>query len=419
MKTPRPVVLLIASLFATSNAFAIGSDAVASGAAAAGDAASSVAASAPPVPPLPSIVGGIDAIAALIPQATAQQVDLTVPGIGEMQSGKAAYASGKPACSTQQLSAEKICREKTNPDLQRNAMLINGLVSGMNAINDSCSTSSKVMALASGALTAYTAACGALRFRCEQTCTSTGKALMQIKAGLAKGAACKPINPLMAAACTGIMAQYNTQAANIQKGLAEEANIGDVTTVAGRTKMCTHEYLGLLASAGLGIMSVAKTFAQTSNCDKDSKAESGGAANGSAASTAGGAAGSSSVAAATSPSPTPVGTVPPSSSASVNFTGNASAAGVGAAAGGNGDAGVNDAKIGLAANSKSQERGVAADSPYRAFLPGGEKDPNKGQAAAGDGSLVTPREITSANGKNNFEKIRESFRKQSNSLLVP
>lgn len=414
MKTPRPVVLLIASLFATSNAFAIGSDAVASGAAAAGgDPLSSVTASAPPVPPLPSIVTGVDEIAALIPQAVSMQVDLSVPGIGEMQSGKGTYVSGKPTCSTQQLTAEKICREKTNPELQKTAMVINGLVSGMNALNDSCSTSSKVMGLASAALTGYTVTCGALRYRCEQTCATTGKAVAQIQAGLAKGAFCKPINPLMAANCGIIIGKYNAAAARVSAGLKEEMNVADITTVAGRTKVCTHDYMLLLGSAALGIMSTAKAFAQTSKCDKDTKADSGGSAGSGAAASTAAAAASSAGTAATSASPTPIGIVPITSQASVNYVGNASAAGEAATG-----AGANDAKVGLAAASKAQDRGVAADSPYRAFLPGGEKDPNKAVAGA-EGNLVTPREITSANGKNNFEKIRESFRKQSKSLIVP
>lgn len=415
MKTPRPVVLLIASLFATSNAFAVGSDAVASGAAAkGGDPLSSITASAPPVPPLPSIVTGVDEIAALIPQANAALVDLSVPGLGEMQSGKATYVSGKPACSTQQLTAETICREKTNPDLQKTAMVINGLVSGMNALNDSCSTSSKVMGLASAALTGYTVTCGALRFRCEKTCATTGKALAQIQAGLAKGAYCKPLSPVSAGNCTAIMAKYNAASTKVGAGLKEEINAADVTTVAGRTKVCTHDYMLLLASAGIGIMSVAKTFAQTSKCDEDSKASGGGSASGSPASTAAAATTGTAAPAAAATGPTPVGTVPPESSASVNFVGNSSAAG---AVSSNGEAAANDTKIGIAPASKAQDRGVAADNPYRAFLPGGEKDPNKGQAAAGN--LVTPREITSANGKNNFEKIRESFRKQSKYLMVP
>lgn len=78
-------------------------------------------------------------------------------------------------------------------------------------------------------------------------------------------------------------------------------------------------------------------------------------------------------------------------------------------------------KVGLAPSAMAQKSretasAVAADSPYRSYLPGGDKDPTKAAAAAGNANVQ--REITSANGKNNFEKIRESFRNQSKSLLT-
>ncbi|MBS1971557.1 MAG: hypothetical protein JSU04_14700 [Bdellovibrionales bacterium] len=404
MKLRRAFTFLVVSLFATSNAFAVGSDAVASGAAAKGGGA----ASSGPSP----IVVSVDAIAAMVPAAASAQAILTIPGLAQMQAGKAEFATSNPACAAQQLQAETICREKTNPDLQKTAMVINGLISGMNALNDSCSTSSKVMALASGALTAYTAACGMLRFRCEKTCTTANGALVKIQESLAQSATCAPMNPVAGGVCAGIIAKYTAEATKLNAAVTKELNPADPTVTGGRLKLCTHEYAGLLISAGLGIMSVAKTFAQTSKCDKDTKADSSSSSSGAGSSTGTGSSGSSSSATVTpSPTPTPVGTVPLSLVEQTGTYAGTASSGTSAETG----------KVGLAPSAMAQKSretasAVAADSPYRSYLPGGDKDPSKAAAATGNANIQ--REITSANGKNNFEKIRESFRNHSKSLLT-
>jgi hypothetical protein len=410
MKLRRLIILFFASQFATTNAFAIGSDAVASGTAAnSGD----TAASSGPSP----IVVSVDAIAAMVPAAAGAQVNLVIPGLAEMQAGKAEYAASNPACTAQQLQAETICREKTNPDLQKTAMIINGLISGMNALNDSCKTSSKVMALASGALTAYTAACGMLRFRCEKTCTTANAALLKIQAGVAKAATCTPINPVAGGMCAGIIAKYTAEATKLNAAVTKELNPADPTTTAGRLKLCTHEYAGLLISAGLGIMSVAKTFAQTSKCDEESKTDSSASSSSATGSNTGSSTGTSPVTTST-PSPTPVGTVPLSLTEQTGDYSAFSSTNTSTTSTNSTETG----KIGLAPSGKAQASretasAVAADSPYRAYLPGGTNDPTKAQAASAN--VNAPSEITSANGKNNFEKIRESFRNQSKKLLSP
>lgn len=343
------------------------------------------------------IVTSIDAIAALV-VASQGQATLTVPGLPEMQSGKSAYASSRPTCNEEQETAETFCREKTNPGLQTAAVTINGLVSGMNAINDSCKTSSKVMSVASLALTAYTVTCGALRVKCEKTCVTTKKGLLSIQAGIAKPATCVPIDPLNGVVCSGVIAKYNAEIVKIKQGLSIELNEEEATTVAGRTKLCTHEYVGLLASAGVGIFSVIKTLKETSDCDKNTRTD--------ASST------QELATATTTTENTSASATTQSEVASPSTT-------------------TTPTKVGLRPVHKEQERGtastetakapvVAADSPYRAYLPGGEKDPLKGQSLSGSADASTAnREITSAHGKNNFEKIREKFRSQGDKLISP
>lgn len=57
--------------------------------------------------------------------------------------------------------------------------------------------------------------------------------------------------------------------------------------------------------------------------------------------------------------------------------------------------------------------GPSADGKYRAYLPGGDKDPNKGVA----GQQAWKNEVTGQGGKSNWEKIRERYRDNKGSLL--
>lgn len=58
-------------------------------------------------------------------------------------------------------------------------------------------------------------------------------------------------------------------------------------------------------------------------------------------------------------------------------------------------------------------RGSGAASSYRAYLPGGAKDPARGLA----GQQSWAREVTGQGGKSNWEKVRERYRDNKNSLL--
>lgn len=58
-------------------------------------------------------------------------------------------------------------------------------------------------------------------------------------------------------------------------------------------------------------------------------------------------------------------------------------------------------------------RGAASDSKYRAYLPGGAKDPAQGLA----GQQAWTKEVTGQGGKSNWEKVRERYRDNKNTLL--
>lgn len=58
-------------------------------------------------------------------------------------------------------------------------------------------------------------------------------------------------------------------------------------------------------------------------------------------------------------------------------------------------------------------RGSAADSKYRAYLPGGAKDPAQGVA----GQQAWTKEVTGQGGKSNWEKIKDRYRDNKSTLL--
>lgn len=55
---------------------------------------------------------------------------------------------------------------------------------------------------------------------------------------------------------------------------------------------------------------------------------------------------------------------------------------------------------------------ASGDSKYRSYLPGGDKDPNK---LAGQSTWT--KEVTSQGGKSNWEKVRDRYRDNSNTLI--
>ncbi|MFN7453752.1 MAG: hypothetical protein ACK5RO_03740, partial [Pseudobdellovibrionaceae bacterium] len=54
-----------------------------------------------------------------------------------------------------------------------------------------------------------------------------------------------------------------------------------------------------------------------------------------------------------------------------------------------------------------------SSSAYKAFMPGGAKDPSRSVAAQGAGS----NEVTLGGGKSNFQKVRERYSENYSGLL--
>lgn len=374
------------------------------------------------------IVSGVEGISTLAAEASSKQVSFVVVGLGELQRGKTAYEADRLKCHTNQEDAEFICREKTNPNMQTTAMTVNGLLAGINsmAVNDACSTISKVMNVTNLALTTYTAACGALKYKCEQKCIPVDTALKKIRSGIAKakGARCTPLIPTAAPACAEVETRHQAYVQKVEAALKVELNPEDINAIAGRTKLCVHEYKGLLISAGLGIVSVVKSLREARKCDDETSTAStaGSTAEASSSPDEASVADSTATETVTADTTTEATTTSTSSSEVASSDTSSREESLSAEATTTDTAGRTPLRrIGKKADSRataSSNSEVAADSPYRAYLPGGTKDPTKGQNLSASSPTIRT-EISSANGKTNFQKMRERFRSQGEKLLSP
>ena len=251
-------------------------------------------------------------------------------------------------------------------------------------------------------------------------------------------------------------------------------------SIALKNKACTYEYANMLLSAGVGIASVMNSLKQSKDCDEqtngtgvvateEEKAKCAdpknaalpecicmanprtpGCSNGytkpgenSSASLIAGnkATGGGSTIGNKGPGPSTLGGGGDEDK-NLAFTGNSDSDGAGAFGSGSGGGGLGggglagtgkgagegaEEKKGLNANilgaagggggggggSWSGVRGSGAASAYRAYLPGGAKDPARGLA----GQQSWTREVTGQGGKSNWEKVRDRYRDNKNSLL--
>jgi len=313
--------------------------------------------------------------------------------------------ANRATCIADQARASGFCRSETNPELQTQLAVINGIIAGVNtvAVNDACSTASKVMGLAQMALTGYTAACGLMRKKCEMSCTQSGNGMKQILQALhVSTATCAGI-PV---ACAEGMALLETYRGEGTALAMREASISDPKSIHAKLNLCTATYGLLLVSAGLSIMSVAKTFSGSQKCDDDSKS------NGSGAS-AGKGSGGTPVTSAPATSTTPVASEGQSTMGTTEMTplGNPSMSRSTAAestpttAPGQDPSAPTTVIVPLSDESRSRTgTNIKGNSELRAYLPDGEK-----AAVAAKGQIPRPIDITAPNGPTNFEKMRNRF----------
>lgn len=392
---------------------------------------------------------------------------LKAPGYAAFKKEVENYLETSKSCVSKHDIAAKACLENLSPNIQDGVAALNTLASvlGMTGVQDNCSGFSNAMDVAKKAMTAYTGACGAAKGFCGSSCSSADKSLAAIKNAKSD---CTPVDPINNPnACQ----TYNQTFEALKTESAKDANAGDQKSVEAKKKLCTQKYAQLLTSALAGIASMLNGMKQGDQCKKESEAETpktdtaavekckdpkndadpeciclknpltAGCSNGLKSPTNAGELGtgqtdktnvSSSSGGPSLPSD-PGGIqqgTPGENSASSGLPGapGGGGAGLGGSSGGGAGAptgnGQDTVKKGLNANILSGAGGGGGggwgafgggggSDKYRQYLPGGAKDPNRNIA----GQQSWKNEVTGQGGKSNWEKVKDRYRDNKNTLL--
>ncbi|UXR65867.1 hypothetical protein EZJ49_06345 [Bdellovibrio bacteriovorus] len=415
-------------------------------------------------------------------------VTVDAPGYETIISSGHKYVDNRDNCISRQGKAATACLEHLSENLQSGIASVNMLLStvGSAAVTDTCSTFSKAMDVAKGAMTAYTAACGVMKAGCGWSCVQTRSGLEGLGKGLkasSAGTSCKvnlpPTSPAYVSAesaCSNFISNYRAGLATLDANVPKDLNAKDKKAIAGKAALCTGKYALLLASGATGILSLANSLKQGKEC-KDNTDGTGttvaeanvdkctdpanaqlpecicaanprtpGCANSYQKTNEGGDSRLTSSGGDINPAaisgkdgPGGLGLGSDGSALGENSAGGGSDSGSMAGApmgggsglsgfgGGSGGAGGKEeaAKKGLNTDILSGSggggggggfggyRGAASDSKYRAYLPGGAKDPAQGMA----GQQAWTKEVTGQGGKSNWDKIKERYRDNKNTLL--
>lgn len=207
-----------------------------------------------------------------------QQGDMIITPVGHeeiMKFGFTDYIPNKKACVDRHKYAALACIEVFSSHMIDGAAALNSitaLVGGM-AVKDNCSKFAGAMDIASKALTAYTAACGAAKLLCGNTCQTADdgiEGMLNTEPTLN----CKDIvkmPPVKTKTCAEITAAYSNAYKKIKKAAQEENKDSDKLSVSAKKGLCKEKYTQLAISAASGIASLAKSIMQGNKCKKDTE----------------------------------------------------------------------------------------------------------------------------------------------------
>lgn len=231
-----------------------------------------------------AMIGILDNLQKIFGEANSGNTKALSTGHEEIVKFTQQYLESKPSCVKFHEGAAYACLEFLSPHMIDGAAALNSVAAlGGVAVKDSCSKFSSAMDIASKALTAYTAACGAAKLGCGGSC---GSALEGIE-GLIKTASkaklnCIPTAPPLSpdypaahAKCDQLNIRYAKSITSLKEQAANENNKKDKISVAGKTGLCTEKYAQLAISAVAGIGALAKSMMQGNDCEKKTNGDSG------------------------------------------------------------------------------------------------------------------------------------------------
>ncbi|WP_413289338.1 hypothetical protein [Bdellovibrio sp. HCB337] len=395
------------------------------------------------------------------------------------------YVESQKACASREDKANYFCKESRNPDIKKYLMVAQVLSAGLSGMADACSKWGKVMDFGNKALTAYQAACSSMRGYCMSACGDAVKSIQnQIRHSneLSKKVvdqSQKAIVEYTQQKNDHEVKRYQRLQSNIPKRvesyqkevLEPELQVKNDFKSVQEKKVTCDGYAAQLASAGVGILSMAKSFGEANECEDKTSTDAVAAATPvdcsipankqnnmtcicqDAPRTPGCEGGlDNTLSAMNADSLRNASTsdfVPTAGGDKVNLGGDAGGldlsskgtdggggsslpggpmgggGGLGGSGGGFGggpDKGQAARKSGMNTNILGGEGGGGgggswgggyADPALRQYLPGGQKDPKAMAAQSAEAS----KQVTSQGGKSNWEKVRERYRDNKPSLL--
>jgi hypothetical protein len=401
------------------------------------------------------------------------------------------YAKNQEDCKGREDKANTFCMESRNPGVKKYLMYGQILMAGVSGMADACGKFGDLMDAGNKALTSYQALCSSWRGYCLSSCGEAVKNVQDAQKNLnllyskgtayaetkkAEALAKMPPDAAKAAGYEKVIANYKVQKQKLEEALGKELEKkGDYMSIADKKFTCDG-YAKELAASGLGMLSMAKSFGQANNCNKDTTNAATGNSNPAAVDCTLPANKKNNMTCICQDSPRMQGCSTNLDSTAVaknadsfkaastsdyvptKANGNAGVDGGGGetslasksdggsslpgaptgggAAGIEGGRGTGSGPTGSQTGAKgsslntnilggeggggggggswggSGSEGYGNGRGLRQFLPGGSKDP---RALAGQG--VVSKEVTSQGGKSNWEKVRERYRDNKPSLL--
>ena len=403
-----------------------------------------------------------------------QAMGLQTPNQAKIREGYQRYKSNRNGCLNGQMRAATICLEGWSPNLAETSAQINMGLTAMGAqqsSNQSCGKMADLMKLAQTGLTAYSGACGVAKAGCGLSCVRARGGLESMaKAIEAETSSASCAGAPDAAACAQADTAYKQLLSQAAAAVQNELAIADKKSIAGKAGACNSKYAALAASALAGTAGILGVLKQGNDCEQKTAAvddiatkcaleenaslpdciclknpRSAGCSNayeklgeerGLGVAGTGQTDRTNSVTKASAGmgdmpstgieqaerSPSKPGSLPgapqgggPGISGSTGGGGR----GGGQAGGPQGGSGLSTDVLsgsgGGGGGGGSWGRGVSStdSSGYRAYLPGGKQDPSRAMA----GQQAWTREVTGQGGKSNFDKVKDRYRDNKNSLL--
>lgn len=356
-------------------------------------------------------------------------------------------ASAITSCQSAQESASATCLESLSPNIQGAVAVIGGLMAGAQSMGlvEACSKHKKAMDVAKNAMLAYNLACGAMMMKCESSCKTAQTAISKDISKLMSFSPVAPEDktilttlqndqPLVANGCITACSAYKKNLAAGAMGLIQ------LMARLGQANECEKKTTSTASATPIDCSVQANKSTTTCICQE--KPLSPGCPGAQAQTSSGGI----NTTTASAPASTTNLNDPnlqltkdldgPSSTGSQSGGSNGSGTGGGAAGGAGTGGGAAAAAKGADGSKGNQKAGLNPNilggdfgggggggrggggsgdrdnaSPYRAYMPGGAKDP------AARGTASTAVEVTGAGGVDNWVKVNRIYQEARPTLI--